>query len=162
MAEGLPKRPRMLLTAHGLPKRIVQAGDPYSRQVESTAAAVVAALNRPELDWRICYQSRVGPLEWTGPSTDDEIRRAGVERVPLVVVPISFVSEHSETVVELDMDYREIAERSGVPAYYRVPTVGIEPSFIRGLALLVGKARAGELMSCPSSHPSYALSGAAD
>ncbi|MFL5268590.1 MAG: ferrochelatase [Stellaceae bacterium] len=161
MAEGLSKRPRMLLTAHGLPKRIVQAGDPYTRQVESTVAAVVAALDRPELDWRICYQSRVGPLEWTGPSTDDEIRRAGVEGVPLVVVPISFVSEHSETLVELDMDYREIAERSGVPAYYRVPTVGIEPAFIRGLALLVGKARAGELVSCPSFHLSYALSGAA-
>jgi protoporphyrin/coproporphyrin ferrochelatase len=161
MAEGLSKRPRMLLTAHGLPKRIVQTGDPYTRQVEATAAAVVAALNRPELDWRICYQSRVGPLEWTGPSTDDEIRRAGVEGVPLVVVPISFVSEHSETLVELDMDYREIAERSGVPAYYRVPTVGIEPAFIRGLALLVGKARAGELVSCPSFHLSYALSGAA-
>jgi ferrochelatase len=155
------KHPRMLLTAHGLPKRIVQAGDPYSRQVEATAAAVVAALNRPELDLRICYQSRVGPLEWTGPSTDDEIRRAGVEGVPLVVVPISFVSEHSETLVELDMDYREIAERSGVPAYYRVPTVGIEPSFIRALAFLVGKARAGEPVSCPSFHPSYARAGSA-
>src|SRR5262249_60424771 len=161
MAEGSSKRPRVLLTAHGLPKRIVQAGDPYSRQVEATAAAVVAALNRPELDWRICYQSRVGPLEWTGPSTEDEIRRAGVDGVPLVVVPISFVSEHSETLVELDMDYRELAERSGGPGYYRVPTVGIEPPFIRGLALLVGKARAGELVSCPSSHPSHALSGAA-
>src|SRR5262249_12039893 len=107
-------------------------------------------------------QSRVGPLEWIGPSTDDEIRRAGIDGVPVVVVPISFVSEHSETLVELDLDYREVAERSGVPAYSRVPTVGVEPAFIYGLALLVSKARAGQFASCPSSHSCCALSGAAD
>ena len=156
------KPPRLLMTAHGLPKRIVKAGDPYSGQVELTAKAVVAELNRSELDWKICYQSRVGPLEWIGPSTDDEIRRAGIDGVPVVVVPISFVSEHSETLVELDLDYREVAERSGVPAYCRVPTVGVEPAFIQGLALLVAKARAGQLVSCPSSHSCCALSGAAD
>ena len=161
-ASHSPNRPRLLLTAHGLPKRIVQAGDPYSRQVELTAAAVIAALDRPELDWRICYQSRVGPLEWTGPSTDDEIRRAGLDGVPIVVAPISFVSEHSETLVELDMDYRAIARSSGVPAYYRVPTVGVELAFIEGLAMLVAKARAGGLVSCPSPNPCCTLAGAAD
>ncbi len=139
-ATGHEKPPRLLLTAHGLPKRIVQAGDPYPNQVEITAAAVIAALNRPGLDWMVCYQSRVGPLEWIGPATDDEIRRAGKDSVPVVVAPISFVSEHSETLVELDLDYRDLATASGVPAYHRVPTVGTEPGFIRSLATLVRRA----------------------
>ncbi len=133
--------PRLLLTAHGLPMKIVRAGDPYPSQVEQTAAAVVDALARPGLDWRLCYQSRVGPLRWIEPSTDEEIKRAGREKVPLVVAPISFVSEHSETLVELDLEYRDLAEASGVPAYRRVPTVGIEPEFISGLASLVCCAR---------------------
>ena len=162
MAAGSSKAPRLLLTAHGLPKKIVRTGDPYCRQIELTAAAVIAALDRPGLDWQICYQSRVGPLEWIGPATDDEIRRAGTAGIPLVVAPISFVSEHSETLVELDLDYREIAERSGVPAYYRVPTVGVEPPFIRALASLVGQDPDGDrIRSCPSPHPWCALSGAA-
>jgi ferrochelatase len=131
------KAPRLLLTAHGLPKRIVQAGDPYPSQVELTAHAVVAKLAQPGLDWQVCYQSRVGPLEWIGPATDAEIRRAGSERVPLVVAPISFVSEHSETLVELDIDYRDLAERNGVPAYHRVATVGTTSGFIAALANLV-------------------------
>jgi ferrochelatase len=139
-AAGDEKPPRLLLTAHGLPKRIVQAGDPYPNQVETTAAAVIAALNRPGLDWTVCYQSRVGPLEWIGPATDDEIRRAGRDGLPLVVAPISFVSEHSETLVELDLDYRDLAVASGVPAYHRVPTVGTDPGFIRSLATLVRRA----------------------
>jgi len=140
---GSVKPPRLLLTAHGLPKRIVRRGDPYPDQVEQTAAAVITALARPELDWRVCYQSRVGPLEWIGPATDDEVRRAGKDGVALVVAPISFVSEHSETLVELDLDYRRLAEASGVPSYHRVATVGVEPSFIRSLATLVNRVLAG-------------------
>lgn len=139
-ASGLAKPPRLLLTAHGLPKRIVGAGDPYPRQVEMTAEAIVAALAWPGLDWQVCYQSRVGPLEWIGPATDAEIRRAGADGVPLVVAPISFVSEHSETLVELDLDYRGVAENSGVAVYLRVATVGVEPSFIDALAALVRRA----------------------
>ena len=104
------KTPRLLLTAHGLPKKIVRAGTPI-RAGRDDRAAVVAALGRPGLDWLVCYQSRVGPLEWIGPATDAEIRRAGADGVPLVVAPIAFVSEHSETLVELDLDYRRIAER---------------------------------------------------
>jgi ferrochelatase len=147
-ASEFSKPPRLLLTAHGLPKKIVNAGDPYTRQVECTARAVVESLARPKLDWQVCYQSRVGPLEWIGPATDAEIRRAGTEGVPLVVAPISFVSEHSETLVELDIDYQEVAAKSGVPGYYRVPTVGIAPSFIAGLASLVTRA-AAPTKTCP-------------
>ena len=142
-ASGSGKPPRLLLTAHGLPKRMVRGGDPYPDQVERTAAAVVAALARPELDWRVCYQSRVGPLEWIGPATDEEIRRAGEDGVALVVAPISFVSEHSETLVELDLDYRHLAEVAGVTYYHRVAAVGVESRFIGSLATLVKRARAG-------------------
>ncbi|HJU15117.1 MAG TPA: ferrochelatase [Stellaceae bacterium] len=129
--------PRLLLTAHGLPQRIAASGDPYREQVGMTAAAVVAALAQPALDWRLCFQSRVGPLAWLEPLTDDEIRRAGRDRVPLVVAPISFVSEHSETLVELDQDYRRLAETCGVPSYHRVAAVGTAPAFIAALARLV-------------------------
>ena len=130
-------KPRVLFSAHGLPKRVVAAGDPYQFQVEQTAAAIVAAASVPDLDWAVCYQSRVGRLEWIGPYAEDEIIRAGKDGVPIVVVPVSFVSEHSETLVELDMTYREHAKRHGVPAYFRVPTVAATPKFIAGLAAVV-------------------------
>jgi ferrochelatase len=125
---------RILFSAHGLPERIVAAGDPYRWQVERTVTAVQAALGRPGLDCVLCFQSRVGPLAWLKPATDDEIRRAGAERRSLIVVPIAFVCEHSETLVELDHDYGRIAEASGVPSYRRLPTVGVDPLFIAGLA----------------------------
>ena len=141
---GVPKR--VLFSAHGLPQKIVASGDPYPWQVERTAAALRAALATPALDTVVCYQSRVGPLAWIGPSTDDEIRRAGREGVGLIVVPVAFVSEHSETLVELDREYRHLAESAGVPRYERAPTVGTAPAFIAGLARLVHAARPGP---CP-------------
>jgi ferrochelatase len=136
-AAGQERPIRLLLSAHGLPLKIVRRGDPYPQQVESTAAAVVAALAQPFSDWRVCYQSRVGPLAWLGPSVDEELRAAGRDSAAVVIAPISFVSEHSETLVELDRDYRRLAESSGVRFYSRVPTVGTEPDFIGGLARLV-------------------------
>ena len=147
---------RLLFSAHGLPKRIVARGDPYRRQVERTAAAVAARLRNPGVDWRVCYQSRVGPLEWIGPSTDDEIRRAGAAGLGVVIAPISFVSEHSETLVELDIEYRALAERCGAPFFVRVPALGVRAGFIDALAGLVraalrtpGGIVAGEGGSCP-------------
>ncbi len=128
---------RVLFSAHGLPEKIVKAGDHYQWQCEQTAAALVAGLGIPSLDWVNCYQSRVGPLKWIGPETSDEIVRAGRDGVAVVVVPIAFVSEHSETLVELDIDYRKVAEDANVPAYLRAPTVGVTPAFIDGLAQLV-------------------------
>jgi len=128
---------RVLFSAHGLPKKIVDAGDPYQKQVEIGAAAIVAALGRPDLDWQISYQSRVGPLEWIGPATETEIIRAGVEGKGLIVLPIAFVSEHSETLVELDIEYAHLAAEAKVPFYQRVATVSAHPSFIAGLALAV-------------------------
>ncbi len=134
--EGI-EAPRVLFSAHGLPEAVVARGDPYQWQVEQTAAAVVEALGIGGLDWAVCYQSRVGRRRWIGPSIDDEIRRAGSDGVPLVILPIAFVSEHSETLVELDIEYRALAESVGVPAYVRVPAVGTHPAFIAGLAELV-------------------------
>ena len=135
-------KPRLLFSAHGLPKRMVDRGDPYQWQVEETARRIVARLGRDDLDWRVCYQSKVGPLAWLEPSIAEEIERAGRDRVPVVVVPVAFVSEHSETLVELDIIYREHAERAGVPAYHRVPALGTQPAFIAALADLVRGALA--------------------
>jgi protoporphyrin/coproporphyrin ferrochelatase len=129
---------RILFSAHGLPERVIKAGDPYQRQVEQTAKAIADTIGG--LDWTVCYQSRVGPLKWIGPSTDAEITRAGADKVPVVLYPLSFVSEHSETLVELDIEYRHLADKAGVPTYIRVPTVGTHPLFIAGLAKLVRDA----------------------
>lgn len=134
---------RLLLSAHGLPKHIVARGDPYQWQVEQTAAALVARLGETDLDWRICYQSRVGPLEWIGPATDAEIALAGREGRALVVAPVAFVSEHSETLVELDIEYARLARENGVLAYERAPTVDAGAAFIGGLADVVRAAAGG-------------------
>jgi ferrochelatase len=133
-------KPRILFSAHGLPERVVKAGDPYRWQCEQTVAAILAELKMQDLDWVLCFQSRVGPLRWIGPSTEAEVERAGHDRVPLVIVPMTFVSEHSETVVEIGMEYRELAEKSGVPHFIAVPTVGTDTDFIQGLANLVRAA----------------------
>lgn len=135
-------RPRVLFSAHGLPKKIVAGGDPYQWQCERTAESIVAALGIDDLDWVNCYQSRVGPMEWIGPSTDAEIRRAGQDGVPVLVVPMAFVSEHSETLVEIEIEYRHLAKEAGVPHFTRVPTVGDHPAFIDGLARLVRRTLA--------------------
>jgi protoporphyrin/coproporphyrin ferrochelatase len=129
---------RVLFSAHGLPEWVIKAGDPYQAEVEQTAKAIADGLG--EIDWSICYQSRVGPLKWIGPSTDAEIRRAGADKVAVVIYPLAFVSEHSETLVELDIDYRLLAKEVGIPTYIRVPTVGTHPLFIAGLAKLVRDA----------------------
>lgn len=128
----------VLFSAHGLPKRIIEAGDPYQKQVEQTVQAVMDEIKMKERGcvYSIAYQSRVGPLEWIGPATDGEIKRLGRTHKNVVLVPISFVSEHSETLYELDYQYKILAEASGVNKFFRVPTVGIHPEFIEGLAEL--------------------------
>ncbi len=131
-AAGRP-RVRLLFSAHGLPQKIASSGDPYQWQVEATCAKVAARLG-PGWDWRICYQSRVGPMKWLGPSTPDAIAAAGREGLGVLIDPIAFVSEHIETLVELDRDYAAVAEAAGVPVYLRAPAVGTHPAFIEGLA----------------------------
>ena len=131
---------RLLLSAHGLPKSVVDDGDPYQNHVRQTCQAIVAGLNMAKLDWLDCYQSRVGPMEWIGPSTEDEIRRAGTDGKAVVIAPIAFVTEHSETLVELDIEYGALAKDVGVSTYLRVGAIGTEPAFIRALGKLVRDA----------------------
>lgn len=132
---------RVIFSAHGLPKKIVDKGDPYVAQIEATVAATVAALGLAPDAWIIGYQSRVGPLEWVGPATDATIEQAAKAGEAIVVVPVAFVSEHSETLVELDLEYGELAHENGAAAYVRAPTVDAHPAFIGGLAALARKAR---------------------
>jgi ferrochelatase len=142
-AAGAPAGVRVLFSAHGLPEQIVKRGDPYQAQVEATATAVAGRLagpDWPDLDWTVCYQSRVGRLKWIGPSTPEAIAEAGQEGKGVVVCPISFVSEHIETLVELDHEYAELADAEGVTPYIRVPALGVQAQFIQGLARLVQSA----------------------
>jgi len=132
---------RVLFSAHGLPEKIVKDGDPYQWQVEQTVAAVIGAMDQA-VDYRICYQSRVGPMAWIGPSTDAEIEQAGHEGKNLVVVPVAFVSEHSETLVELDIEYSRLASAAGVSDYRRTPALGTNARFIKALATVVRSAPA--------------------
>lgn len=128
--------PRVLFSAHGLPQKIVDAGDPYQWQVEQTADLIIAKLSEEGLDWKVSYQSRVGPLKWLEPNTEEEIKVAvHDDRIP-VIVPIAFVSEHSETLVELDIEYKEIADEAGAKGYIRVPTLSLQEEFVKSLAHL--------------------------
>ncbi|NWG53960.1 MAG: ferrochelatase [Hydrogenophilaceae bacterium] len=131
---GAPENPRVLFSAHGLPERAIAAGDPYQEHVEMTVAAVRARLPS-DWDHAISYQSRVGPLKWIGPSTEEEIDRAIADRRGVIVSPIAFVSEHIETLVELDVDYA--ARAAPLPFYLRVPALGARALFIEALADLV-------------------------
>lgn len=132
-AAGSPVGVKLLFSAHGLPEKIVQGGDPYQAQVEATAEAVAGRLGGG-WDWTVCYQSRVGRLKWIGPSTQEAIAEAGADGKGVIVCPIAFVSEHIETLVELDHDYAELARKVGVEPYIRVPALGVQAHFIQGLA----------------------------
>lgn len=148
---GSPDNVRLLLSAHGLPEQVVEAGDPYQWQVEQTVAAVKPLL--PEAwDVRVCYQSRVGPLKWIGPSTEEEIEKAARDGRAIIVSPIAFVSEHIETLVELDYEYREIAEANGAAAYLRAPALGVATGFIETLGDLVEAAAQREPENGPISN----------
>jgi protoporphyrin/coproporphyrin ferrochelatase len=166
-AAGEPPNLRLLFSAHGLPQKIVDGGDPYQAQIEATAAAIAAAL--PEFpDWRVCFQSRVGRLPWLKPSTDEEVRRAGAEGRGVLVAPIAFVSEHVETLVELDHEYAKLAGEVGCAPYLRAPTPSVDVGFIDGLAqaVLTAVERSGGVAPdgpwrCPAGHAKCALRQAA-
>jgi ferrochelatase len=143
-------RPRILFSAHGLPEKVIRKGDPYQLQIEASTQAVIRALGVKDVDYVNCYQSRVGPMKWIGPATSDELLRAGYEHVPVVLVPISFVSEHSETLVELDIEYAELAHENGVDHYYRVPTLSTHAHFIAALSDMCLKATTERAICCGS------------
>ena len=136
-----PNEAHVFFSAHGVPvSYIEEAGDPYQREIETCAALIMQKLNRSN-PYKLAYQSRVGPVEWLKPYTDEaivELAEQGVKE--LVVVPISFVSEHIETLEEIDMEYREIAEHAGIETFARVPAPDADPTFIQALADIVIQA----------------------
>ena len=128
---------KLIFSAHGLPESKIRNGDPYQWHIEETVKEIMSELKTENLDHTISYQSRVGPMKWIGPFTDDEIIKYSKEKKGIVIVPVAFVSEHSETLVELDIEYKKLAEKNGCIFYKRVPALGIEENFIKGLAELV-------------------------
>ncbi|MCW5316111.1 ferrochelatase [Nostoc sp. KVJ3] len=148
-----PDEVHIFFSAHGVPKSYVEeAGDPYQQEIEECAALIIQTLNRPNAH-TLAYQSRVGPVEWLQPYTEDALKELGAQGVKdLVVVPISFVSEHIETLQEIDIEYREVAEESGIHNFRRVPAPNTHPVFINALADLVIDAL---------KNPSFKLSQAA-
>jgi protoporphyrin/coproporphyrin ferrochelatase len=133
----------ILFSAHGLPEAYIRRGDPYLDDVRITVEAVARRMGLGARA-RLCFQSRVGPQRWLGPTTEevlDELAAAGTQAV--LVVPIAFTGEHIETLQEIDILYRERAEKAGITQFARARTVGIHPAFINTLAdLAEGAARA--------------------
>ena len=141
---GFPEGARgdmdILFSAHGIPERLAKKGDPYSRQIRETVHAVMGErdFSHPH---HLCFQSRVGPVKWLSPSTEDTIRKLGAEnRKHLLLVPISFVSDHIETLFELDVEYREVAETAGIENYRVMEGLNDSPIFISALRDIVLKA----------------------
>lgn len=129
--------PRVLFSAHGVPVDVIKDGDPYQWQCGETAAAIAESTGIKNLDWQICYQSRVGPKKWLSPSTEDALKKAAKDRVPVIILPHAFTQEHVETLVEIEIEYRHLADQIGVPGFMRVPTVSADAIFIDGLAGIV-------------------------
>jgi protoporphyrin/coproporphyrin ferrochelatase len=138
-----PDQVHIFFSAHGVPLSYVEeAGDPYQREIEDCTARIMKTLNRPNAH-TLAYQSRVGPVEWLKPYTEDAIEELGAKGIhELLVVPISFVSEHIETLQEIDIEYRELAEEAGIEHFRRVPALNIHPRFIEDLADLVEESLA--------------------
>jgi len=147
---------KLIFSAHGLPESKIKKGDPYQWHVEETVKEIMFKLKSNNLDYIISYQSRVGPMKWIGPSTDSEIVKYSKEKKGIVIVPIAFVSEHSETLVELDIEYKKLAKQNGCSFYKRVPALGIEENFIKGLVeLVLQKKTRGDFVSsiiCPNKY----------
>ncbi|MBD1914924.1 MULTISPECIES: ferrochelatase [Cyanophyceae] len=136
-----PDQAHLFFSAHGVPVSYVEeAGDPYQREIEHCTELIMRSLNRPN-PHTLAYQSRVGPVEWLQPYTEDAIEQLAQQGVKdLVVVPISFVSEHIETLQEIDIEYREIAEAAGIHGFHRVPALNTHPRFIADMADMVTEA----------------------
>ncbi len=128
---------KLIFSAHGLPEKNIKKGDPYQWQVEQSVNQIVKSLNIKNLDWILSYQSRVGPLKWIGPSTEDIIVENSKLGKHIVLVPIAFVSEHSETLVELDIEYKELADKNGCKNYSRVPALGTNKDYIKAMSNLI-------------------------
>ena len=156
LQEVTNKNFKLIFSAHGLPENKIKKGDPYQWQVEETVKEIMSKIKNKNLDYILSYQSRVGPLKWIGPSTDEVIIKYSKEKKGIVIVPVAFVSEHSETLVELDIEYKKLAEKNNCSFYKRVPALGVEENFIKGLEELVLKPKTrGTFVSsimCPNKY----------
>jgi ferrochelatase len=142
-----PSAAHVFFSAHGVPKSYVEdAGDPYQQEIVDCSKLILQRLQQQlghTNPFTLAYQSRVGPVEWLKPYTEDALQELGEQGVKdLVVVPISFVSEHIETLEEIDMEYRELATVAGVKNFRRVPALDTDPAFIAALTELVEQAMA--------------------
>ena len=139
-----PDKVQIFFSAHGVPvSYVTEAGDPYQQEIEECTELIMRTLNRSN-PYNLAYQSRVGPVEWLKPYTDEAIEELAAEGVKdLLVVPISFVSEHIETLEEIDIEYRELAEAAGIERFHRVPALNTHPVFIADLADMVEEAIEG-------------------
>ena len=146
----------LIFSAHGLPENKIKKGDPYQWQVENTVNELVKKLSIKNLNYILSYQSRVGPLKWIGPSTDIIIKEEAKKNRILVVVPVAFVSEHSETLVELDIEYKKLATENGSKDYMRVPAVTANHDFISSLKSSILEASVGSRFTssikCPDKY----------
>lgn len=134
-----PESIELLFSAHGLPQKIIDSGDPYEQQIRATYDSLCARLGWPRTT--LCYQSRVGPLPWLKPYTQDVIRqKAAAATRQMLVYPIAFVSDHIETLYELGVDYAELARMLGIAHYRVAPALNAHPRLIAGLARLVRDA----------------------
>ena len=134
----------LVFSAHGLPENKIKQGDPYQWQVENTVNYLVRKLSIKNLNYILSYQSRVGPLKWIGPSTETVIKEEANKQKIIIVVPVAFVSEHSETLVELDIEYKKLAVQNGSKDYIRVPAVTANQDFINSLKSSILQAGSGE------------------
>ncbi|HUJ79425.1 MAG TPA: ferrochelatase [Nitrospiria bacterium] len=135
------ERVHLLFSAHGLPEKLIRKGDPYQRQIEETVRLTVKALGYDGARVHLCYQSRVGPLKWIGPSTEEQMKElAGRGVRTVLVVPVSFVSDHLETLYEIDILYKQMAEKLGITEWRRTPSLNDAPMFIEALKTIVLEA----------------------
>jgi ferrochelatase len=132
-----PDGVHILFSAHSIPESYVREGDPYLEQTKKSVELIMDRIGRKN-PYELSFQSKIGPVKWLEPFTNDVIKRLGKEGITdVLVVPISFVSEHVETLYELDILYKKVAEQAGVANFRRVPTLNSDPSFIEALAEIV-------------------------
>jgi len=135
-----PSKAHILFSAHSIPERYVREGDPYLEQTKKTVELIMDRLDR-RIPYQLSFQSKIGPVKWLEPFTSDVIKQLGKQGIDdVLVVPVSFVSEHIETLYELDILFQKIARESGVKNFRRVPALNSNPTFIRALAEIVESA----------------------
>ncbi|RMG55677.1 MAG: ferrochelatase [Acidobacteria bacterium] len=146
-------RVHLLFSAHSIPQRYVDEGDPYVEQTRETVERIMDRLGRQN-PYHLAFQSRLGPVRWVSPYTDRVIQQLGREGVRhLLVIPISFVSEHIETLYEMDILYRETARRAGITDFRRVAAPNTHPAFIGALAHLIRERLAAFDVTSSLAHP---------